>query len=135
MPARRAVSLLSRRTLVPSAGAPSLPTSAAGLPPRSGWQIGQTDSGKPCSAHQSPLALKTGMSLGLHLVQIASSTPCSSHMAPSTALAAALGAPGADESPHATPPAATSTATAQTARLRMGHSALGGRTIFRSGLH
>ncbi|MBK7369153.1 MAG: hypothetical protein IPJ04_14985 [Candidatus Eisenbacteria bacterium] len=30
--------------------------SSSGRPPRSGWQVGQTDSGRPCSAHQSPLA-------------------------------------------------------------------------------
>ena len=87
-----AVSFVFRVTLIPSAGALSAATSTAGRPPRSGWQIGQTDSGSSCSAHQSPLALKTGTSAGLHFVQIASSTPCSPHMSSPAALTSAVDA-------------------------------------------
>src|SRR5659263_371448 len=77
IPARRAVSPVLSRTLVPSAGASSLATSTAGFPPRSGWHVGHTDSGKPCSLHQSPFAWKTAASFGLHRVHSASRTPCS----------------------------------------------------------
>ncbi len=42
-----------------------------------GLQIGQIDSGKPCSGHQSPLAWNTAVSAGLHWVQRAWGKPCS----------------------------------------------------------
>src|SRR5687768_17203091 len=83
MPAVLAISFVFRRTLVPSGGASSVATSATGFPPRSGWQIGQNDSGNPCSSQKSPLARNTAISAGLHLVQTASRTPCSLHIAPS----------------------------------------------------
>src|SRR5690606_16409642 len=50
------------------------PTSGTIAP---GWQIGQNDSGKPCSWHQSPFDWNTAASPGVHLGQTACGRPCS----------------------------------------------------------
>src|SRR5262245_55765740 len=63
----------------------------------SGWQIKHCDSGRSCSSHQSPLALKSATSLLLHWAHTSSGTPCSSHhhpswLCPSLAASVAAGA-------------------------------------------
>ncbi len=45
----------------------------------SGLQRRHCDSGRPCSGHQSPVALKAGMSVALQRVHMDSGTLCSGH--------------------------------------------------------
>src|SRR5690606_29953363 len=56
-------------------------------PPRSGWQIGQNDSGAECSAHQSPFDWKTAISFELQPVQTAFKSRCSGHRSEGTSCA------------------------------------------------
>src|SRR5207248_2690016 len=78
----------------------------------SGWQRKHCESGRSCSLHQSPLALKLATSFTLHRAQTSSGTPCSLHHQPSwlrpsvdTSLAgaAAAGALSGDLPQPATP--------------------------------
>src|SRR5262245_4651737 len=92
MPASRATSFDLIRIGVPSAGAPS-GAPPPGAWPDVGWQIGHTDSGKPCSAQKSPFALNDSISEGLHFVHFDSGTPCSLHQSAAFAAGTADGAP------------------------------------------
>src|SRR5262249_51767909 len=48
----------------------------------SGWHAKHCESGRSCSLHQSPLALKSATSFTWHKAQTFSGTPCSSHHQP-----------------------------------------------------
>ncbi len=55
---------------------------AANLASSSGWQTKHCESGRSCSAHQSPFFWNSAASFELHSAQTSSGTPCSLHHQP-----------------------------------------------------
>jgi hypothetical protein len=137
---RASSSALFIRTLVPSRGRVVAGDRRPRRPPRSGWQIGQNDSGKPCSSHQSPLAWNTGIS-GVALRCRRPRARRARRTSPRRRAPGALAVPGARAHPRArscrrrvAKIARTTTRSAPLAHATHGLPD-GGRTIFRSGLH
>src|SRR5690606_26179735 len=75
IPAARSISAERKRTTRASMVSSSVSPTSGATP--LGLQVGQNDSGKPCSSHQSPLDLNTAANAGLHCVQTAWGSPCS----------------------------------------------------------